>query len=364
MRDWEPVLAPADKDKYLPVTKPSWEFMPEHSSKMKATWLSHASFLVELPAPLNAKRGARVLFDPVFSDYCADGLARFASWGKTMRRTAAPCCVDDLEGVDVVLISHNHFDHMDTATLKDIQNNGRPPPHFVVPLNNEEELHGLGQNVQIHSLDWWQSRMVTVNLPPSDPLSNITIPMAFEITCVPSQHQSNRSLLDRNKGLWGGFVVSNLAPETKDSLSEAQANAISAMDDVGPFSCFFAGDTGYGYVAQEGAEPEEVCPAFKEMGQRFNGFDLALLPIGAYDPRPFMSGIHSSPEDSVNIFRDVRARRALAMHWGTFTLTNEPFLAPMRRLAEACKTKGLAPGAFSVCGLGETVIVDCNTGPV
>lgn len=188
--------------------------------------------------------------------------------------------------------------------------------------------------------------------------------MSFEITCVPSQHQSNRSINDRNQGLWCGFVVTSVMANSRSALlsSSTSTTSITPSDEHEPFSCFFAGDTGYGYVPSSKSEAVHVCPAFKEMGERFGGFDLALLPIGAYDPRPFTSSVHSSPEDSVRIFQDVRARRAIAMHWGTFTLTNEPFLEPRRRLIEACKTNNIPDGVFTTCHIGETTVVDCNTG--
>jgi len=364
--DWRSVPNPPNLEEELKVMKPTWDSDPRDAGSLKATWLSHASFLLELPAPSTAKRGARVLFDPVFSEHCADRFAAFASFWKTRRRTAVPCQIEELEGVDVVLISHNHYDHMDVNTLRALQDEDIPP-HFVVPLNNEGVLQDMHCDddpaLRVHSLDWWQSRIFTVHLP-SRESTEITIPMSFEVTCVPSQHQSNRGINDRNHGLWCGYVVTSVTDTSRNAMRKrGEAFSMVLDDEHEPFSCFFAGDTGYGYVPPGKTEAPNVCPAFTQIGDRFNGFDLALLPIGAYDPRTFTSSVHSSPEDSVQIFKDVRARRAIAMHWGTFTLTNEPFLEPRNRLKAACEKNEIPEGVFTTCHIGEKVIVHCNIEP-
>ena len=175
---------------------------------------------------------------------------------------------------------------MDLNTLRVLQNQeDRAAPHFVVPLNNESVLRDMDSDGDaiIHSLDWWESRIFNVRLPSRE--STKSIAMSFEITCVPSQHQSNRSINDRNHGLWCGYVVTSVTAASRNALlSEAgKKMGLPSMvpdDEHEPFSCFFAGDTGYGYVPPGKSEAPYVCPAFREIGDRFDGFDLALLPIG------------------------------------------------------------------------------------
>jgi N-acyl-phosphatidylethanolamine-hydrolysing phospholipase D len=177
---------------------------------------------------------------------------------------------------------------MDLNTLRALQyQEDRAPPHFVVPLNNEGVLRDMdcdSDSIVIHSLDWWQSRIFNVHLP-SNESTKSTVTMSFEITCVPSQHQSNRSINDRNQGLWCGYVVTSVTPVSRNAVfSEVeQSRRITSMvpsDEHEPFSCFFAGDTGYGYVPPGKSQATYVCPAFRDIGDRFDGFDLALLPIG------------------------------------------------------------------------------------
>ncbi|KAF8306715.1 Metallo-hydrolase/oxidoreductase [Clavulina sp. PMI_390] len=379
IKDWDKVETPGDVSTQLPVQTPNFDFKAETASDIKATWLGHACFLVELPAPRDAQgvalstRGPRILFDPVFSAHCASGAARVMAFGKTRRHTAAPAQVKDLEGVDMVMISHNHMDHLDEGTLQDLQKRFRDNlPHYVLPLNNEALIRNLdwgGSQPKIHSLDWWQSRVVVVQLPCASG-EGAVVSMAFEVTCVPSQHQSNRSLIDRNEGLWAGFAVTSVTRLSREALLKQSASRSppTGIDrslfesPEQPFSCYFAGDTGYAYSTTDELG-KEVCPAFKEIGERFGGFDLSLLPIGAYDPRTFTSGIHSSPLDAAMIFKDTRSRRALAMHWGTFALTNEPLLEPRDRLPEACKQADVPPGLFTTVPLGSTTVVQCTTSP-
>jgi len=141
------------------------------------------------------------------------------------------------------------------------------------------------------------------------------------------------------KTLWSSWVVEEVLPPGSEQGKKV----------------FFAGDTGYRAVL-DGQEEDEapVCPAFKEIGERFGGIDLAFIPIGAYLPRRFMSPIHCAPQDSVRIFKDVRAKRGVGIHWGTFILTLEEVDEPPKRLKEECEKLGIEEGVFSVCDIGET----------
>jgi len=176
---------------------------------------------------------------------------------------------------------------------------------------------------------------------PSSSADGSAVDAEVRLSCTPSQHISSRGLFDRFRALWGSWVVEDLRSHKR---------------------AYFAGDTAYRAVHHDdGGEEDQddntpVCPAFAEVGERFGGFDVALLPIGAYSPRSVMSSMHASPTDAVRIFRDVRAKKALAMHWGTWVLTLEPVLEPPALLRRECEKAGVGPDEFMVPALGETVI--------
>ncbi|KAL0564678.1 Protein-lysine N-methyltransferase efm4 [Marasmius crinis-equi] len=332
---------PKDILKSIEVVKPTWGVSSSNeaqsnSNKVKATWLGHACYLVELPTIPSLSRGPRILFDPVFSDRCAP-----VQFMGPKRYTPPPCPIQEIPEVDAVVISHNHYDHMDSPTLKVLFSRARKP-HIFAPLGNEYYFDSLGcvPETHAHVLDWWDSRRVEITLPSSDSDTEAKQAKAvFDITLTPGQHQTGRGMFDRWKTLWGGWVV----------------QPVSGEEAHGP-SVYFAGDTGYRTVLPGQDEDKvPVCPAFKEIGDRWGGIDLALLPIGAYQPREIMSRVHCAPQDSVRVFQDLRAKRAVAMHWGTWVLTTEDALEPPKRLAEECKKAGIADGIFSLCKIGETV---------
>ncbi|KAF8331472.1 N-acyl-phosphatidylethanolamine-hydrolyzing phospholipase D [Cantharellus anzutake] len=341
---FSPPVIPDNIATLIPVHKPLWGADPADKSKLKATWLGHASFMLELPTPPGASRGARILFDPVFSDRCF--MVQFAG---PKRYTInglleAPCQVEDLPEFDLVLISHNHYDHMDTNTLTKIAR--RQSVYVLSTLGNEYYWTTLAfAKGTVQCLDWWQDRIVDIALPAEDDPDK-AVETQFMVTCVPAQHQANRGILDRNQSLWAGFVVTSVAEKRHPMEKD--------------FKVYFTGDTGYRYVP-DGAEEDDrnVCPAFKEIGEKFGGFDLAFLPIGAYLPREFMSSIHCAPQDAALIYRDVKAKRAIGMHWGTWVLTSEPVMEPPQKLREACQKLGIPDGHFVVSDLGETKTFDC-----
>ncbi|KZV81421.1 Metallo-hydrolase/oxidoreductase, partial [Exidia glandulosa HHB12029] len=323
---------PDDIDDRLPVRTPTWGKGADDSA-IKATWLGHACFLVELPREEGKERGVRILFDPVFSHRCSPsqliGPARF---------TKAPCKIEEIPQVDAIVISHNHYDHMDTHTITTLfksQTSASHTPHVFAPLGNEHyfaSLHAIPKN-HAHTLDWWHA--LAFHTPHGD----------VKIHCLPAQHVTGRGITDRFKSLWASWAVESAGTSTGKNVK-----------------VWFGGDTGYKSVPREGVDDEDSlphCPAFKEIGEAFGEFDLAMIPIGAYLPRWFMSPMHCAPQDSVRVFRDVRAKKAVGMHWGTWVLTTEDVLEPPELLRREAEKLGIAPDAFVACkAVGETVVVE------
>jgi N-acyl-phosphatidylethanolamine-hydrolysing phospholipase D len=292
------------------------------TSPLQATWVGHVTFLLQLG-------GLNILTDPVFSE-CA---APVQGLGIVQRYTPVPptCTLAALPPIDVVLISHSHYDHLDRGSVGALQAMWGDRLAWVVPLGLEAELVSMGvPRAAIHVLDWWGSVSLgrrgrgragagAASAAPAAPAAPATI------TCTPAQHQSARGLFDRNSSLWGGFVV-----------------------QAGGRSVYFSGDTGY-----RSSDASPPCPAFSSIGAAFGSLDLALLPIGAYSPESFMRSFHCTPEEAVDMYVDVRAKAALGMHWGTFLLTDEPIEEPKARLAAAAQAKGLAPEAFRTIQAGQ-----------
>ena len=279
----------------VPVRKPS--FLPSReTSKLRATWLGHACYFVEFPG------GLRILFDPVFSERCSP-----FSWLGPKRYTEIPCQIEEIPTIDAVVISHNHYDHMDHPTIMKIKAK-HPNVHFFVPLRNKQWFTALGIH-EVTELDWWEERDINVSpLAENSKISSETgspLP-AFRdpkrdgifarIGCLPCQHISARTPFDRGRTLWASWSV-----------------------ESGGKKVWFGGDTGYRAVPELPKEVDDYgpehnyphCPAFKQIGNLRGPFDLGLIPIGAYDPRFIMSSMHANPFDSVNIFKDTSCKRAM-----------------------------------------------------
>lgn len=267
-------------DKELPVLKPYFIDEPQEAgvreAGLRVTWLGHATVMVEMDELI-------FLTDPVFSSRASPS-QRVGP--KRFRR--APCTVSELPPIDAVLISHNHYDHLDYNSVLALNERFGPELRWFVPLGLLDWMQKCGCE-NVIELDWWEENCV---------------PGHDQVTFVftPSQHWCKRTLMDDNKVLWGSWSV------------------------LGPWSrFFFAGDTGY-------------CPAFKEIGKRFGPFDLAAIPIGAYEPRWFMKYQHVDPEEAVRIHIDVQTRKSVAIHWGTFALANEVSLIVVNITLVMCLT--------------------------
>lgn len=334
------------------VRKPA--FLPARCSSpsLRATWLGHACYFVEFPS------GLRVLFDPVFEHRCSP----FSFLGP-QRYTPRPCDIADLPFVDAVVISHSHYDHLSAPSVNEISKR-YPDAHFFVGLGLEKWFRSAGIT-KVTELDWWESTDIT--LTPAEPAEKDTGSAASapaeaisaRISCLPAQHSSGRALNDRDTTLWCSWSVTSSSPSAPE-----------------PRSVYFGGDTGYRAVpkvsppkAADGsalpADPAAdweapyddlpVCPQFEQIGRLRGPFDLGLIPIGAYAPRHLFSHMHANPYDAVEIFRDTRCKRAMALHWGTWVLTTEDVTEPPRLLKAALKRRGLKEeGVFDVCEIGES----------
>jgi N-acyl-phosphatidylethanolamine-hydrolysing phospholipase D len=222
--------------------------------------------------------------------------------------------IDRLPRIDLVLVSHNHYDHLDAGSVDALNRQAGGPPLFVVPLGLKSWLAARGI-VHAVELDWWDRHVI------AGPKGEI------EISLVPAQHWSSRSPTDRMATLWGGFAV--LAPDCH---------------------LLFTGDTAY---SRDFADIRRHFSG-RQGADQGGGFDIALIPIGAYAPRWFMSNQHVDVEEALKIHADVGAKRSLGIHWGTFTLTDEALDEPPRKLAELRAAHGLSEDDFFVTALGGT----------
>jgi L-ascorbate metabolism protein UlaG (beta-lactamase superfamily) len=292
-----------------PARWPRWvELAPQpppparRGDEIVATWIGHATWLLQTA-------GGNFLTDPQFSP-CAGPLGRIGP-----RRVHAPgLAFDALPRIDVVLLSHDHYDHCDLPSLKRLAS--AHDPLFVAPLRHDDLLQSAGAR-RVASLDWWQTH---------------TLDRGARVTCVPSKHWANRLGTPRNHRLWSGFMLE--LGRSSGGLAQAEERRV-----------WFVGDTGY---------DENL---FRTIGRRYGAPDLALIPIGAYEPRWFMTPMHMNPAEAVATHRDVGARRSLAMHWGTFQLTDEAREDPVRALAAARAAAGLADNAFQAVEPGVSVVV-------
>ncbi len=280
----------------------AWSVSPQtamlraNRDRTTVTWLGHASILLQVG-------GLNLLMDPVFSDRASP-----LTWTGPERRVPAPMPVADLPALDAVLITHNHYDHLDLRTVHELARR-QPGLRFVVALGMKPwfEAQGIGNVTQ---LDWWDQLRL-------GPLT---------LTFTPAQHWSRRTLFDRNESLWGGFLVE--APEAGSR----------------PWRFLYTGDTGY-------------SDDFKAIHQRVGEIDLVAVPVGAYEPRDFMQPQHTNPEEAVRILLDLRARAGFGVHWGTFELTQEPFDQPPRDLDEARRRLGVPAERFFLLKHGETRVL-------
>lgn len=303
---WRKGLPPRSDGTRFAQVKPDVSWLKTNRKEGSLTWVGHATFLLQLG-------GQNLLTDAHLSARASP----FAFAGP-QRQVAPALEFHDLPHIDAVIISHNHYDHLDLTTVKRLSRQSGGSARFFVPLGLKAWFVGHGMH-DVVELDWWECAHHA----------------GLDLYLVPVQHWSARTSFDVNRTLWGGWIV-----DLPRAIDTAGGEAPPARSQPA-FRFFFAGDTGY-------------SRDFQDIAQRFASIDLAALPIGAYEPRWFMQVMHVNPEEAVKIHRDLQARRSVAMHWGTFVLSDEPLAEPPHRLAAARRAAGISEEEFFLMKHGET----------
>ncbi len=257
---------------------------------IRITFVNHSTFLIQVDS-------VNILTDPVWSERTSP-----ISFIGPKRMRPPGIRFEDLPSIDVVILSHNHYDHLDVATLKKLIKSH--DPEIITPLGVGAFVNQLG-SIRTRDMDWWEQAGLSSGLP---------------IVAVPAQHFSGRGTFDRDATLWCGYVIKSKSG-----------------------NIYFAGDSGYGEF-------------FKSIGEKFGEMAVSLIPIGAYLPKWFMSPIHISPEEAVQVHMDVNSKISLGMHFGTFPLADDGEEEPETDLLKAINGAGLAKGEFIIPVEGEAVI--------
>lgn len=294
-------------DKCPPKKVPKKFKYPNPKKKVRkespmVTWINHCSFLIHVD-------GLHMLTDPIWSERCSP-----LSFLGPRRRHEPPIALKDLPTIDVVLISHDHYDHLDRKTVRAL-NERNPATLWVVPKGVGKWIAKQGVDHYVE-LSWWENASLEVEGSP---------PLSIEITAVPSQHFSGRGLFDKNKTLWAGYVVDFKRHRRKDKR------------------LYFVGDTGYN------------SKDFKAIGNQFGEMDLSLIPIGTYVPAKFMDPVHISPQKATAIHKEVNSKLSIGMHWKTFRLSSEELHQPPYDLHRSLEKAGVDPATFRVIDPGQKI---------
>ena len=279
----------------IPRAIPSFVTPRGRTGSVSVTWVGHSSFLIQLGA-------ANILTDPVWSERASP-----VQWAGPKRLSPPGFSIDRLPPIDVVLQSHNHYDHLDDGTVRHLAR-AHPDARWVAPLGVGSFLKDRGAR-EVSEHDWWDGVDI----------------QGVHLDCAPAQHFSGRGFRDRNRSLWCGWAL-------RDGVTRI----------------YFCGDSGY-------------HSGFADIGQRLGPFDLALMPVGAYEPRWFMKPVHMNPEEAITAYRDLHRahgseRRGVfvPMHWGTFRLTDEPIEEPPALALEYWRQAGLPMTSYWRLAVGET----------
>lgn len=369
----------------------SFTYDPDTQDRLKVAWLGHASMFLEFPSSSSSpppssstavhdgragstSRGLRVLCDPVFSERCSPtqlvGPKRF---------TPATTCVRDLPEMDVVLLSHNHYDHLDHGTIVALDKRF-PELHFFVSLGNKKWFEACGiAGERVSEMDWWEELDFRKRVGDRE--------LGLRIGYLPGQHFTGRWLGDQGTTLWGSFSIeAHPRPGRGTTTTTTSPPPVSPSTDPAPDKhgeeddddddvkrVWFGGDTGRRTIPQSverglsspdaavRSESQDrlsqlpTCPAHREIGSLRGPFDLAIIPIGAYAPRYLMSPVHVDPAEAVEIFREVGALRGVGIHWGTFSLSAEDVVAPKDTLERHCRAQNLE--GFTCWEMGKMMYV-------
>jgi N-acyl-phosphatidylethanolamine-hydrolysing phospholipase D len=269
--------------------------VPERGQGVRVTWIGHATFLVQLP-------GVNILTDPMFSERASP-----FRWLGPRRFLPPGLALDRLPPIDMVILSHDHYDHLDAPSVERLRDLQGGVVTWLTPLGYRAWFARRGVR-RVVELDWWQEATL-------EPRPGV----AVRVTALPARHWTRRGPRDTRRRLWCSWAVTTSSSRI-----------------------FFCGDSAYG-------------PMFGEIGARQGPFDVALLPMGAYEPRWFMASSHMTPEESAQAAVDLGAAEVVGGHWGTFRLTDEDPLEPPGRMRAAWAGLGLAASRLHVPAIGETV---------
>ncbi|MBW0488953.1 hypothetical protein O181_028668 [Austropuccinia psidii MF-1] len=401
---------PADLKPYQAISNPTAYPHPVrnrsksfNSSKLISTWLGHASYLLQFPTRAHqdhltkqtaqiASQPFRVLFDPMFSIRAGP-----TQWTGPKRLKPSPCHIQQIPAVDICLISHSHYDHLDFDTIKELHKH-QPQIKYYVPLGLKSWFNSIPIPAdQVIELDWWESNQIissSRNRPSSsysNQSQNIQSDVLFQITCVPAQHSSGRSLLDQNSTLWCGWVVEQIWQTNPESIQPNQPTNFSidqysrqlSETNGHPFGhalskqkrccVYFAGDTGY----RSPHDRDLICPAFQEIGEKFGPIDFSMIPIwrgGSLsfiswagfrinDPN-FLVAHHATPEDGLRIHLDVKSKHSIGIHHSCFIGDETESVECLNQLRKYRKLYGIEEdprlfNGFGVVDVGETVEIEC-----
>jgi N-acyl-phosphatidylethanolamine-hydrolysing phospholipase D len=284
-RAWAGLVSPRTFD--MPRMANDGAILRTGTANPSVTWIGHSTLLVQVD-------GISILTDPNWDDRASP-----VSWAGPRRLAAPGVAFDDLPQIDVVVISHDHYDHLNLPTVKRLA--AVHDPLFLVPLGLRAWFADNGM-YRVEELDWWQTREHR----------------GVRFVCVPAQHFSQRTPWDANRRLWSSWAV----------LGRDQR-------------LYFGGDTGY-------------FDGFREAGERLGPFDLSAIAIGAYRPAKIMKPVHTTPEEAVQAAQDLRSKVLLGIHWGTFDLAEEPLGEPPGRMLAEAARRGIGPEQAWILKVGET----------
>lgn len=282
---WKMKNSEKDWPKWVEITQTKPKKKRTETNEVIVTFINHNSLLIQID-------GVNIITDPIYSDRTSP-----VSWAGPKRVKAPGVKYEDLPPIDLIIISHNHYDSLDTPTI-----------HRMMKDHPAKVLIGLGSK---HYIDVeFRDRVIEMDWQDEHKFKDLTL------VFLPTQHWSKRTLTDLRKSLWGSFAI------------------------FGSKKIYFVGDTGYFHH-------------FKEAGEKYNGFDLALIPIGAYEPRWFMKNAHINPEESFKVHQDLKSEFSIGIHYGTFQLTDEAIDDPIKDLTKVLKENPQAK-PFIVLENGES----------